>query len=83
MADLGELIREWNSVVNNSKLLQLRNQPSSLGSSSGMREMPPRHEFSLPATSQWMICKALAAAEKNEISRYPAQVRDFFSPPIL
>lgn len=26
MADLGELIREWNSIVEKSKLLQLQNQ---------------------------------------------------------
>ena len=44
MADLGELIREWNSVVEKSKLLQLQSQPVSLGSSNGMREMPPGPE---------------------------------------
>ena len=52
MADLGELIREWNSIVEKSKLLQLQNQPVSLGSSNGMREMPPGPESPRPPSQQ-------------------------------
>lgn len=51
MADLRELVREWNSIVQHCKLLQPWNQPISLGSSNGMRAVPPGREFALGSLS--------------------------------
>ena len=77
MADLGELIREWNSIVEKSKLLQLRSQPVSLGSSNGMREMPPGPEFctrSPSNRSQESICKVFTEISQEVSKEQDSQV---------